>query len=90
MATLEEVMATLYSAGEPMPGSCMSDDEALAYARQHLVYGGYCLVRNWRWLDLKVTESQRLMLAKTRRQPACGFHADSDTHSTRIRTVIPR
>ncbi|MDD1831229.1 transcriptional antiterminator [Pseudomonas aeruginosa] len=21
---------------------------------------------------------------------ACGFHADSDTHSTRIRTVIPR
>ena len=20
----------------------------------------------------------------------CGFHADSDTHSTRIRTVIPR
>ncbi|MGP8651954.1 hypothetical protein [Pseudomonas aeruginosa] len=22
--------------------------------------------------------------------PACGFHADSDTHSTRIRTVIPR
>ncbi|MDI9738435.1 DUF6957 family protein [Stutzerimonas stutzeri] len=65
MATLEEVMAVLYSAGEPMPGSCMSDDEALAYARQHLVYGGYCLVRNWRWLDLKVTESQRLMLAKT-------------------------
>ena len=54
MATLEEVMAVLYSAGEPMPGSCMSDDEALAYARQHLVYGGYCLVRNSRWLDLKV------------------------------------
>ncbi len=22
--------------------------------------------------------------------PDCGFHADSDTHSTRIRTVIPR
>lgn len=21
---------------------------------------------------------------------ACGFHADSDTHSTHIRTVIPR
>jgi len=23
-------------------------------------------------------------------QDECGFHADSDTHSTRIRTVIPR
>ena len=73
MATLEEVMAALYSAGLPMPGSCMSDDEALAYARQHLVYGGYCLVRNWRWLDLEATESQRLLLANTGRQPALIF-----------------
>lgn len=23
-------------------------------------------------------------------QTDCGFHADSDTHSTHIRTVIPR
>lgn len=70
MATLEEVMAALYSAGEQMSGSSMSDAEAMAYARQHFVYGGYCLVRNWRWLDLTVTESQRLLLAQTRRQPA--------------------
>ncbi|MGU4073984.1 DUF6957 family protein [Pseudomonas aeruginosa] len=70
MATLEEVMAVLYSAGEPMSGSIMSDDEALAYARQSFPDGNYCLVRNWRWLDLDVTESQRLQLAKTRRQPA--------------------
>ena len=70
MATLEEVMAALFSAGEPMSGSRMSDAEAMAYARQHFVYGGYCLVRNWRWIDLEVTESQRLQLAKTRRQPA--------------------
>ena len=70
MATLEKVMAMLHSAGEPMPGSGMSNDEALAYARQHFVYGGYCLVRNWRWLDLEATESQRLLLAKTGRQPA--------------------
>ena len=70
MATLEEVIAALYSAGEQMSGSSMSDAEAMAYARQHFVYGGYCLVRNWRWLDLTVTESQRLLLAQTRRQPA--------------------
>jgi len=53
-----------------MSGSGMSDDEALAYARQYFPGGNYCLVRNWRLLDLVVTESQRLLLAKTRRQPA--------------------
>lgn len=53
-----------------MSGSGMNDTEAMAYARQHFVYGGYCLVRNWRWLDLETTESQRLLMAQTRRQPA--------------------
>ncbi len=63
-------MAALYSAGEPMSGSSMSDDEAMAYARQYFPGGNYCLVRNWRLLDLMVTESQRLELATTQRQPA--------------------
>jgi len=63
-------MAVLYSAGEPMNGSDMNDVEAMAYARQYFPDGDYCLVRNWRWLDLEVTESQRLLLEKTRRQPA--------------------
>lgn len=70
MTTLREMTDLLYSAGEPMSGSGMNDAEAMAYARQHLVYGGYCLVRNWRWLDIAVTASQRLQLAQTRRQPA--------------------
>lgn len=70
MATLEEVIAALYSAGAPMPGSCMSDDEALAYAKQYFPDGNYCLVRDWRWLDLETTESQRLLMTQTRRQPA--------------------
>lgn len=70
MATFGEVMDVLYSAGEPMSGSSMSDDEALAYARQSFPDGNYCLVRNWRWLDIAVTASQRSQLAQTRRQPA--------------------
>jgi len=70
MATLREIADLLYSAGEPMPGSCMSDDEALAYAKQYFPDGNYCLVRDWRWLDLETTESQRLLMAQTRRQPA--------------------
>lgn len=63
-------MEVLYSTGEPMPGSGMTDDEALAYARQSFPCGNYCLVRDWRWLDLEVTKSQRLQLAQTGRQPA--------------------
>ncbi len=70
MTTLGKVVDALYSTGKPMSGSDMSDDEALAYARQHFPHGNYCLVRNWRWFDLEVTESQRLLLAKTRRHPA--------------------
>lgn len=63
-------MDVLYLTGEPMSGSGMSDDEALAYAKQYFPDGNYCLVRDWRWFDLEVTESQRLLLAKTQRQPA--------------------
>ncbi|HHX6637080.1 TPA: DUF6957 family protein [Pseudomonas aeruginosa] len=70
MTTLLKIMDVLYSAGVPMTGSLMSDDEALAYARQYFPDGSYCLVREWRWLDLEVTESERLQLAKTGRQPA--------------------
>ena len=70
MTTPREITGLLYSEGEPMSGSGMNDDEALAYARQYFPDGNYCLVRNWRLLDLQVTESQRLLLAKTRRQPA--------------------
>lgn len=70
MTKLREVMDALYSTGEPMSGSGMNDDEALAYAKQYFPHGNYCLVRNWRWLDLKVTESQRLQLAQTGRKPA--------------------
>lgn len=70
MATLWTLMEVLYSAGVPMSGSCMGDDEALTYAKQYFPDGNYCLVRDWRWLDLEATESQRLLLAKTRRQPA--------------------
>lgn len=70
MTTLGKVVDALYSTGEPMSGSGMSDDEALAYARQHFPHGNYCLVRNWRLIDIVVTESQRLQLAQTGRQPA--------------------
>jgi len=64
MATLDELVNVLYCDGVPMPGSDMSDDEALVYAKQYYPQGNYCLVRDWRWLDLEVTEDQRLLLLR--------------------------
>jgi regulator of RNase E activity RraA len=38
-------------------------------------------------LTVKTRPGDNLFIYKAM---TCGFHADSDTHSTRIRTVIPR
>jgi hypothetical protein len=59
----------LYGPGESMPGSEMTDEQAMAYAQKNLPHGDYCLVRQWRWIDLDVSEQQRAELAKTRRLP---------------------
>ena len=53
-----------------MPGSSMSDEEALSYARKNFPYGNFCLVRDWLWLDIESTDVQRHALEKTQRQPA--------------------
>lgn len=52
-----------------MPGSEMTDEQAMAYAQKTFPRGDYCLVRQWRWIDLDVSEQQRAELAKTRRLP---------------------
>lgn len=70
MDALNEITDLLYAMGEPMHGSAMSDEEALAYARRHFPYGNYCLVRDWIWVTLDVTEEQRLQLVQTQREPA--------------------
>lgn len=70
MTTLEEVVDVLYSAGVPMSGSHMSDEEALSYARKNFPYGNFCLVRGWLWLDIETSDQQRRALEKSQRQPA--------------------
>ena len=35
MSSLKEITELLYAAGVPMPGSSMSDEEALSYARKN-------------------------------------------------------
>lgn len=69
MDDLQAVTELLYGPGEAMAGSGMTDDHALAFARERFSYFEFCLVRHWLWIDLDVTDAQRVELEKTRRQP---------------------
>ncbi len=69
MKQLNEVTELLFSPGSPMPGAKVSQVEAVRIVRERHPYAEYCLVSNWRWLDLDVTQEQRDELARTNRQP---------------------
>lgn len=69
MDELHAVTDMLYGLGLPMPGSGMTNEEALAQMRERVPMAGFCLVRDWIWIDLDVTDEQRALLEKTRRQP---------------------
>lgn len=68
MKGLDAVTDMLYGDGEPMSGSAMTDEQALAHMQSRRL-GAFCLVRDWIWLDLDVTDEQRTVLEKTGRQP---------------------
>lgn len=70
MYDLQTITELLYGPGESMNGSTMTDEQALAFARERFSYSEFCLIRDWQWLDLDVTEEQLDLLQKTRRQPA--------------------
>jgi hypothetical protein len=69
MKELHEMTDLLYGDGKPMPGSGVSQEEAVRIVRERYPYAEYCLVSKWRWLDLDVTPEQRNELARTNRQP---------------------
>lgn len=69
MNELNEITDLLYGDGIPMQGAKVTQDEAVRRVRERYPYAEYCLVSNWRWLDLDVTEEQRDELARTNRQP---------------------
>lgn len=66
---LHAVTDMLYGPGQPMSGSAMTNEQALKLMQSRRLMTGYCLVRDWQWLDLGVTDEQRELLEKTRRQP---------------------
>lgn len=69
MRELHEITDLLYGDGIPMSGSKVSQEEAVRIVRERHPYAEYCIVSNWRWVDLDVTPEQRKELARTNRQP---------------------
>lgn len=69
MDELHAVTDMLYGPGQPMTGSAMTNEEALAQMCERVPLAEFCLVRDWIWLDLDVTDEQRTLLEKTHRQP---------------------
>lgn len=69
MDELHAVSDMLYGPGQPMSGSAMTNEQALALMQNRRLMAGFCLVRDWIWLDLDVTDAQRAELEKTNRQP---------------------
>lgn len=84
MDDLQTITDLLYSPGELMPGSTMTDEQALVFARERFPYSEFCLVRHWRWIDLDVSEAQRLELEKTQRQPVM-LYADGVVYDSMCR-----
>ncbi len=70
MTDLSALIGLFQVTGVPLPGCSMSDEEALRYARKNFPNGNFCLVRDWIWLDIETTDTQRHALEKTQRQPA--------------------
>ena len=69
MSELGSVSDLLYGAGVPLVGIEISDDEAVERVRKQFRFSDYCLVRDWIWIDLDVSDEQRALLEKTGRQP---------------------
>ncbi|MNZ95032.1 hypothetical protein D3C78_1141590 [compost metagenome] len=69
MDDLDTITDFLYGPGAPMAGSAMSDDEALAKVAQHFPGRPFCLVRQWIWADLQLTEAERAVIARSGLQP---------------------
>lgn len=69
MKELHEITELLYGDGKPMPGTRVSQEEAVRIVLERYPYAEYCLISDWRWIDLDVTSAQLNELTRTNRHP---------------------
>lgn len=73
---LSEVSSIIYGDGTPMIGCQLSDEEAMQWVRERYSNMEYCLVREWRWLDIDVSDEARDGLKKRALQPVVVYASD--------------
>lgn len=71
--SVSSVASIIYADGAPMTGCLLSDDEAVAWTKNRYSNMSYCLVRDWRWLDIDVSDETRDGLKKRGLLPAVVF-----------------
>ncbi len=69
MSRLDSLYELIHGPGLPIEGREMSDEEAVEFVRSLYSYSGYCLVRDWIWIDLDMPDAQLAVLEKQGRKP---------------------
>lgn len=69
MNQLEAISSLLYAPGVPMTGYEISDEDAIKSIRERFSDRPYCLVRNWIWIDIDISDSVRDEVLRAGRQP---------------------
>jgi hypothetical protein len=69
MSRLDSLYELIHGPGLPLEGREMSDEEAVKFVRDQYPDSGYCLVRDWIWIDLDVPAAQLAVLEKQGRKP---------------------
>lgn len=84
---LSTVTNIVYGEGVPMPGCQLSDSEAIEWARDKYPNCEICVVRDWRWLDIEVSEEAKAGLHRRGIEPAL-VYANNVVHDTRRRWAL--
>ncbi|MCG8910327.1 MULTISPECIES: DUF6957 family protein [Pseudomonas] len=81
---LSKISSIIYGDGTPMTGCQLSDEEAMQWVRERYSNMEYCLVREWCWLDIDVSDEARDGLKKRALQPVV-VYANNVVYDSRRR-----
>ncbi|WP_342244725.1 DUF6957 family protein [Pseudomonas sp. OTU5201] len=70
---LSKIAEVFYGKGESLPGCALTEAEAIAWVQQQFPHKPYCLVRDWRWLDLQLDGAALEEVERSGRRPALIF-----------------
>lgn len=70
---LSSAISIIHGDGTPMIGCKLSIDDAIAWVKERYPYSSFCLVQDWRWLDIEVSVADHEALTARGVQPVILF-----------------